>query len=128
MPAILCGSDAVCREKLVCLRCKLHTISCDLQMGPGRAKSQLESVKVLENNRREYMYLFLLALLVAVALAIWFVFISEAPVVAKVLIAILFVASFFLHPSAFPLAGFFLRIAIAVFVLFYQMYQAAKLQ
>jgi hypothetical protein len=74
------------------------------------------------------MYLSLLALFIAIALAIWFVFISEASVVAKVLIGVFFVVSFFLHPSAFPMAGFFLRIGIGIFVLFYQAYQKAKTQ
>jgi hypothetical protein len=74
------------------------------------------------------MYLFLLVLFVAIALAIWFVFISEASVIAKVLVGALFVISFFLHPTPFPMAGFFLRIAISIFVLFFQMYQTAKSQ
>ncbi|HTQ50771.1 MAG TPA: hypothetical protein VMJ12_08665 [Candidatus Acidoferrales bacterium] len=74
------------------------------------------------------MYLFLLAFLVAIGLAIWFVFISEAPVIAKILVGALLVISFFLHPPVFPLAGLFLRIAISVFILLYQMYQAAKSQ
>jgi hypothetical protein len=74
------------------------------------------------------MYLFLLVLFVAIALAIWFVFISEASVIAKVLVGALFVTSFFLHPTPFPMAGFFLRIAISIFVLFFQMYQTAKSQ
>jgi hypothetical protein len=73
-------------------------------------------------------YLFPLALIAAIALAIWFVFVSEAPMIAKVLVGALFILSFFLHPSRFPLTGFFLRIAIAIFVLFYQMYQTAKSQ
>ncbi|HKW31079.1 MAG TPA: hypothetical protein VJT54_17275 [Verrucomicrobiae bacterium] len=63
-----------------------------------------------------------------IALTIWFVFISEASVMAKIVIGVLFVISFFLHLSIFPMAGFFLRIAISVFVLLYQMYQTAKLQ
>jgi len=74
------------------------------------------------------MFLLPLAFFVAIALTIWFVLISEALVIAKVLIGVLFVISLFLHPSTFPLAGFFLRIAISVFVLFYQMYQTAKSQ
>ena len=73
------------------------------------------------------MYLFLLVLFVAIALAIWFVFISEASVMAKVLVGALFVISFFLQPTSFPMAGFFLRIAVSIFILFYQMYQTAKL-
>ena len=74
------------------------------------------------------MFLFPLAFLVTIALAIWFVFMSDASLVAKIVVGILFVTSFFLHPSAFPLAGFFLRIAISIFVLFYQIIQAAKTQ
>jgi hypothetical protein len=74
------------------------------------------------------MYLFPLAFFVAIALTIWFAFFSDAPVIAKVLIAVLFVVSFFFHPTAFPLAGFFLRIAVAIFVLLYQAYQTAKWQ
>ena len=74
------------------------------------------------------MYLFLLVFLVAIGLAIWFVFISEASVIAKILVAVLFIGSFFLHPSPFPMAGFFLRIAVSIFILFYQMYQTAKSQ
>ena len=74
------------------------------------------------------MYLFGLAFLVMVALVIWFVFVSEAPVPTKVIVTALFAASFFLHPSAFPLTGFFLRIGIALFVMIYQMYQTAKSQ
>jgi len=74
------------------------------------------------------MYLFLLAFLVTIALTIWFVFVSDASVIAKVLIAALFAISFFLHPASLPMAGFFLRIAISIFVLFYQMVQSAKSQ
>jgi hypothetical protein len=74
------------------------------------------------------MYLFLLAFLVTIALTIWFVFISDATPIAKVLVGALFIISFFLHPSVFPLAGFFLRIAISIFILFYQMFQTAKSQ
>jgi hypothetical protein len=72
------------------------------------------------------MYLFPLVFFVAIALAIWFVFMSEASVIAKIVIGVLFVISFFLHPSIFPLAGFFLRTAVSVFILLYQMYQTAK--
>lgn len=74
------------------------------------------------------MYLSLLVLLVAIGLVIWFVFISEASVIAKIVVAVLFVASFFLLPTPFPMAGFFLRIGIGIFVLFYQTYQKAKTQ
>lgn len=74
------------------------------------------------------MYLLLLVFFVAIGLAIWFVFVSEAPVIAKVFVGALFVISFFLHPAVFPLAGFFLRIAVSVFILLYQMYQTAKSQ
>lgn len=74
------------------------------------------------------MFLLPLAFLVAIALTIWFVFISEASVIARVLVGVLLIISFFLHPSIFPLAGFFLRVAISVFVLLYQMYQTAKSQ
>jgi hypothetical protein len=74
------------------------------------------------------MYLFPLAFIAAIALTIWFVFISEAPVIAKVLVAVLFAISFFLHPSRFPMAGFFLQIAVSIFVFFYRIYQTAKSQ
>jgi hypothetical protein len=74
------------------------------------------------------MYLLPLAFIVSIALTIWFVFISEASVIAKVLVGALFVISFFLHPLSFPMAGFFLRIGISISVLFYQMYQTAKSQ
>jgi hypothetical protein len=74
------------------------------------------------------MYLFLLAFVAAIGLTIWFVFLSEASVMAKVVIGVLFVVSLLLHPSAFPMAGFFLRIGIGIFVLFYQAYQKAKTQ
>lgn len=74
------------------------------------------------------MYLVPLALVVTVGVMIWFVFISGAAVPAKVIMTVLFVASFFLHPAAFPVAGLFLRIAVALTVLFYQMYQTAKSQ
>jgi hypothetical protein len=73
------------------------------------------------------MYLFPLAYIVAIALLIWFVFVSDALVIAKVVVALLFAISFLLNPSAFPLAGFFLRIAISICILFYQMIQMAKL-
>lgn len=92
-------------------------------------KLAVEPVEPFENNlRKNIMYLFPLAFLVAIALAIWFVFISEAAVIAKILVAVLFITSFFLHPSPFPMAGLFLRIAISVFILLYQMYQTAKSQ
>ena len=74
------------------------------------------------------MYLAPLVFLVTVALMIWFVFVSEAAVPAKIIIATLFVVSFFLHPAAFPVAGLFLRTAAGLSVLFYQMYQTAKSQ
>lgn len=74
------------------------------------------------------MYLFPLVFLVTVGLLIWFVFVSGAAVLVKVITAALFVTSFFVHPSAFPVAGLFLRIAVALFVLIYQMYQTAKSQ
>jgi hypothetical protein len=74
------------------------------------------------------MYLILSAFFVTIALTIWVVFLGEASVVAKVIVGTLFIVSFFLHPSPFPLAGFFLRIAISIFVLFYQIIQAAKTQ
>jgi hypothetical protein len=74
------------------------------------------------------MYLFPLVFLVIIALAIWFVFISEASMMAKILVAVLFTVSFFLHPSHFPMAGFFLRIAVSLYILFYQTYQKAKSQ
>ena len=74
------------------------------------------------------MYLFPLVFLVTVGLVVWFVFISGASVPVKIIVTALFAASFFVHPSAFPVAGLFLRIAIALFVLFYQMYQTAKSQ
>lgn len=74
------------------------------------------------------MFLLPLAFLVTIALAIWFVFMSDASKVARIVVGILFVISFFLHPSSFPMAGFFLRIAISIFVLFYQAYQKAKTQ
>lgn len=74
------------------------------------------------------MYLSLLALFITIALVIWFVFLSEASVIAKVVIGVLFVVSWLLHPSAFPMAGFILRIGVGIFVLFYQIYQKAKTQ
>jgi hypothetical protein len=74
------------------------------------------------------MYLLPLAFIVAIALVVWFIFVSDASLVAKVIVGILFVISFFLHPSAFPLAGFFLRIAISLLVMLYQMFQVAKSQ
>jgi len=74
------------------------------------------------------MYLFLLVFLVAVGLVIWFVFLSEASLMAKAVIAVLFVVSLFLHPAAFPVAGLFLRIGISIFVLFYQIIQSTRSQ
>jgi len=74
------------------------------------------------------MYLFPLVFFVAIALAIWFVFISDASVITRILVAVLFVTSFLLPPSSLPMTGFFLRIAISVFILLYQMYQTAKSQ
>lgn len=92
-------------------------------------KFSVEPMPAFENNlQKTIMYLFLLVLLIAIGLAIWFVFISEAPIIAKILVAALFIISFFLHTSILPLAGFFLRIAIGIFVLFYRMYQSAKFQ
>jgi hypothetical protein len=94
-----------------------------------RGNSQLSQLSHSRTIReKNSMYLFLLVLLVAIGLVIWFVFISDASLVAKVLIGILFVISFFLHPSSFPLVGFFLRIGIGIFVLFYYTYQKAKTQ
>jgi hypothetical protein len=74
------------------------------------------------------MYLFPLASFVAIALLIWFVFISEASVIIKIIVGVLFAFSFFLHLAPFPMAGFFLRIAISIFILFYQMIRMAKWQ
>ena len=74
------------------------------------------------------MYLLPLAFIVVIALTIWFVFVSDASPIAKIIVGALFVISFLLHPSIFSSAGFFLRIGISIFVLFYQMYQTAKSQ
>jgi hypothetical protein len=94
-----------------------------------RANSQLSRQSRSRTIReKNIMYLFLLVLLVAIGLVIWFVFISEASVIAKILVAILFIVSLFLHPSSFPLVGFFLRIGTGIFVLFYYTYQKAKTQ
>ena len=66
------------------------------------------------------MILLPLVFFLTVALTIWFVFVSEASAPAKILVAVLFVASLFLRYSRFALAGLFLQVALGIFVAIYQ--------
>ncbi len=66
------------------------------------------------------MILLPLVFFLTIALTIWFVFVSEAPALAKILAAALFVVSLFLRYSRFYLAGFFLQIALSIFMAIYQ--------
>lgn len=65
------------------------------------------------------MLLLPFAFLIALALAIWFVFFSEASVRAKIIVGLLFSVSFLLRFTRFSLAGFFLQIALGVFIAIY---------
>ncbi len=65
------------------------------------------------------MLLLPFAFLIALALAIWFVFFSEASVRAKIIVGLLFSVSFLLRFTRFALAGFFLQIALGVFIAIY---------
>ena len=66
------------------------------------------------------MILLHLVFFLIIALTIWFVFVSEAPALAKILVAVLFVVSLFLRYSRFSLVGFFLQIALGIFMAIYQ--------
>ena len=66
------------------------------------------------------MYLLPLVFILAIALTIWFVALSEASVLAKVLVAVLFGISLVCRYSRLPSAGFFLQVVLGIFVLLYQ--------
>jgi hypothetical protein len=66
------------------------------------------------------MFLLPIAFFAAIALVIWFVFFSEAPVLSKILVGVLWAISFLLRHTKFGMEGFFLQIAIAIFVLLYR--------
>jgi hypothetical protein len=66
------------------------------------------------------MFLLPIAFFAAIALAIWFVLFSAASMPIKITLGVLFVASLLLRYSRFSMAGFFLQIAIAIFVLLYR--------
>jgi hypothetical protein len=66
------------------------------------------------------MILLPLVFFLTIALTIWFVFVSEASAPAKILVAVLFVASLFLRNSRYSLMGFFLQVALGIFVALYQ--------
>ena len=70
------------------------------------------------------MFLLPIAFFAAIALVIWFVFFSEASAFSKILVGTLFAVSFLLRYTRFGLAGFFLQIAIGIFVLLYQKVRA----
>jgi hypothetical protein len=66
------------------------------------------------------MFLLPIAFFAAIALVIWFVFFSEASVLSKILVGVLWAVSFLLRHTKFDLEGFFLQIAVAIFVLLYR--------
>ena len=66
------------------------------------------------------MFLLPLAFIAAIALVIWFVVASEASLPAKILVAVLFVASFLCRYTRYPMAGLFLQIGMAIYVLLYR--------
>lgn len=70
------------------------------------------------------MFLLPLAFYGAIALTVWFVLASEAAAKVKVVLAALFILSVWLRHSRFALAGFFLQIALSIFILLYQKTQA----
>ena len=69
------------------------------------------------------MFLLPLAFFAAIALAVWFVFVSEATLPVKIVTAVLFILSLWLRHTQFAMSGFFLRIAISIFILLYQRMQ-----
>lgn len=66
------------------------------------------------------MFLLPLAFFVTIALAVWFVLMSDASVPGKVVVAALFLLSLWLGHTRFAMAGFFLQIALSIFILLYQ--------
>jgi hypothetical protein len=66
----------------------------------------------------------LLAFLLAIALTIWFIIFSEAARWAKAIVGLLFAVSMLLRYSRFSMAGFFLQIALSIFIALYLKVQA----
>lgn len=66
------------------------------------------------------MYLLPLAFFAAIALTIWFVVFSEAQLPAIILAAVLFIISWLCRHSRYPLAGIFLQVGLAIFILLYR--------
>ena len=65
------------------------------------------------------MFLLPLAFIVALALTVWFVLFSEARMRLKIAVAILYLGAQLLNHTRFATAGFFLQIAISLFILLY---------
>jgi len=66
------------------------------------------------------MILFLLVFILAIALTIWFAFISDASLPAKIPVAVLSFVSWWLRYSRYSLAGFSLQIGLSIGLAVYQ--------
>jgi hypothetical protein len=66
------------------------------------------------------VFLLPLAIIAAVALTLWFIFTSDASVVLKAVVVLLLAGSWLLRYTRFALVGFFLQIALAIFILLYE--------
>ena len=60
-----------------------------------------------------------LAFILAIALTIWFVFVSDASLIAKLSVAALFLASWWLRFSRFSMAGFLIQVGLSIFIAVY---------
>jgi hypothetical protein len=66
------------------------------------------------------MFLLPFVFIAAIALTIWFIFFTEAPMPAKILVGLLYIATLLLRFSRFSMAGFFLQIALCISLALYQ--------
>ena len=71
------------------------------------------------------MLLFPIVFIAAIALTIWFVFFTDAGLLAKIVVGSLYVASVLLRFSRFSLAGFFLQIGLCIALAIYQKVKSA---
>ena len=69
------------------------------------------------------MLLLSLAFFIASALTVWLVFVSEAPVPVKVVVAALFIFSLWLRHTRFGMEGLILQVVMSIFILLYQQTQ-----
>jgi hypothetical protein len=66
------------------------------------------------------MFLLPIVFIAAVALTVWFIFFTDAPIPAKILVGFIYVASLLLRFSRYSVAGFVLQIALCILLALYQ--------